>query len=170
MARLRAAHRRADTDATQAQRDAGVARVGQLNVHGLRVSIEYPPGATRSGIGRDGKKWSRVVKHSYGYIRGTRTGSDGEQLDVWVGDHLGSQLSFLVSFLTADGEFDEYKLVLGVRNYAEMKKIIDGNYPDGFWDDRVGEVRGVFVPELKKHLADEGLMKKKTRSANSTGS
>lgn len=162
--KLRSAERRADPDASQAQREAGVARVGTLHFHGLTVSIEYPKGSTRRGTGADGKPWSRTVKNAYGYIRGTRTKSDGEQLDVWVGDHPGSQLAFLVSFLTKDGEFDEYKLVVGVRNYAEMKALINSNYPDGFWDSRVGEVRGVFMPELKKHLNDAGLMKKKART------
>jgi hypothetical protein len=164
-AKIRAAARRADPGATAAQRDAGTARVGKVHLHGLRVSIEYPAGATRRGTGADGKPWSRVVTAPYGYINRTETASDGEQLDVWLGDHPESQLGFLVAFLKADGSFDEWKACLGVRNYREAKKLIDDNYPSDFWADRVGEVRGIFMPEFKKHLATEGLMKKKVRKS-----
>jgi hypothetical protein len=117
------------------------------------------------GVGGDGKPWSRVIDASgYGYIRGT-DGGDGEQLDVWLGDTPSSQLGFLVTFLTPAGEVDEYKACLAVKNYAEMRKLIEANYPKGFWDERIGEVRGFFVPDLRKHLKRKGILKPSKQKA-----
>ncbi len=160
------AARDADPDASQAQREAGNAAVGKFHIHGLSISLEYPKGSIRRGVGKGGKEWSRVVTAGYGYIRGTETASDKEQLDVWLGPHPASQVGFLVSFLDGDGNFDEYKTVLGVRNLNEAKQIIVDNYPPDFWETRVGEVRGFFLPDLKKHLRKLGVMKpRRTKAA-----
>lgn len=164
-AKLRAAERRADPDATEAQREAGVAKVGRIHCHGLTVSVEYPKGAIRRGVSADGSKWARAVKNPYGYINGTTTQSDGEQLDVWIGDHLESQVAFLFSFLTPAGEHDEYKCILGARNLAEAKDVIRTNYPESWIETRVGEIRGIFMPELKAALQKKGLMKKKSKKS-----
>lgn len=167
--RLATAARRADPTATEAQREAGNARIGRVFMHGLEIAVEYPRGSIRRGIGADGKPWARAINGAgYGYINCTKTASDGEQLDVWLGDHPASQLGFLVSMLTPEGEFDEYKACLGVLNHAEAKKLITSNYPTGWWDTRVGEVRGFFIPDLKKHLHSLGVMKPRRRTKSSS--
>jgi hypothetical protein len=141
-----------DTAPTDAQREAGNYKAGTVHFHGLTVKIEYPKGSVRSGTGPDGKKWSRTVRNHYGRLKRT-VGADGEPIDVWVGDHPGSQIAFRISFLTADGDHDEEKLVLGVRNGKEARDIIRDNYPEGFLEERIGEIRGFFLPDLKKWIS-----------------
>jgi len=156
------ASRRADANATEAQRAAGNARVGTVYMHGMRVSIEYPKGASRKGKKPDGTEWSRVVRNPYGYVCGTKS-SDDELLDVWIGDHPASQLVFTFDFLTSDGEHDEIKAVLGCRNVDEAKKVIRDNYPENFMDERIGEIRGMFMGDFKKFLGNSGMLKKKAK-------
>lgn len=157
--KLLQASRRADAGATLAQREANNARVGRLYVHGLKIAIEYPKGSVRRGHSKDGSIWTRAVRNPYGYINRT-VSADGEHLDVWIGDHLDSQLVFTFEFLTSRGDHDEIKAVIGAKNLDEAKKVIANNYPDNFVEERVGEIRGFFFPEFKKFLQTSGIMKK----------
>lgn len=162
--RLSAAARRADARATDAQREANVARVGKVFCHGLELSITHPVGSVRRGTSPDGKKWARVVRHHYGYINRT-TAEDGEHLDVWVGPHPDAQLAFTFDLLKPSGDHDETKAVVGVRNLREANKVISDNYPDGWLEDRVGEVRGYFMPEFKKWLQKTKVWKSAKKAA-----
>jgi len=60
---------------TPAQKKAGNYRKLHTTVHGMNLSIENEKGSTRSGVGKDGKKWSVAMPAHYGYIKGT-TGAD----------------------------------------------------------------------------------------------
>lgn len=152
--KIREAVRRADRTATAAQIDAGVARVGKVFLHGLEVSIEKPKGSTRTGRSADGKTWARKMTAHYGYINKT-TAEDGEHVDVFMGEHPESQLVFLMHQLTPDGDHDEIKVVMSTRNVTEAKQVYLSNYPDGWADERLGEVRGLTMEQfkvwLKKH-------------------
>lgn len=153
-----------DTAPTDAQREAGNYKAGTVHFHGLTVKIEYPKGSVRSGTGPDGKKWSRIMKAHYGRIKRT-TGLDGDPVDVFLGDHPSSQLAFVISQLTADGDLDEHKTVLGVRNGAEARRVYLVHYPDGWADERMGEVRGMFMPDFKKWLKTDNPVKARTKKA-----
>ena len=158
--RVQIAARRADATASLAQREAGNARVGRVYLHGLEVAVEYPKGSIRKGKGGDGKVWSRVMRNHYGRLNRVPAAADGEPVDVFIGDHPEAQLAFRFEFLTRDGEHDEDKYVLGVRNLAEAKKVIRDNYPDGFLETRIGEIRGMLMSDFKSHVRGD-----KTKSA-----
>lgn len=158
--RVAAAARRADADPTEAQREALNFRVGKVHFHGLEISITNPKGSIRRGKSSGGKEWERVMAHHYGHICRTES-EDGEQFDVFIGEYPESQLAFTFDFLTSDYEHDETKAVIGVRNLNEAKTVIRKNYPDGWLDDRIGEIRGYFMADFKKWLRKSGMWKKK---------
>jgi hypothetical protein len=66
---VRAAASVVNTEPTEAQKEAGNYQKGHVRLHGLDISIENPAGSERSGTDRDGKKWSVMLPHHYGYIR-----------------------------------------------------------------------------------------------------
>jgi len=156
---LATAARRADTDPTEAQRDAGNARVGRAHIHGFAISITHPRGSIRKGTSADGNQWSRVLQNSYGYIRKTKA-EDGDFLDVFLADHPQSQLVYTFDFLTPDHEHDETKAVMGARNINEAKTVIRKNYPDGWLDTRIGEIRGMTTQQFREWLKKQKMLKK----------
>jgi hypothetical protein len=148
---------------TEAQREAANYRHGKLHVHGLDIRIEVVRGGTRTGVGSDGKPWSRKMYAHYGRIKRT-VGADGEPVDVYIGEHPESQLVFIVSQLTEDGNLDEYKVMLGFLNYPAAKAAYLAHYPDNWERTRLGEIRGMTMPEFKQWLdspASRGVGKKK---------
>jgi hypothetical protein len=129
--RLEAARAMVHTAPTEAQIQAGNYAKGHVHWKGLRVSIENPRGATRSGTASDGAKWSVVMKHDYGYFKGIK-GKDKEHLDVFIGPHLNSELVHVVNQRNTDGTFDEHKVVLGAQSKEQAKRVYLANYSDGW--------------------------------------
>lgn len=147
-----AAARKADARATEAQRVAQNARTGLVHLHGLSIAIESPVGSIRRGVTKGGRKWECVVRAHYGRVRRT-TNAEGEQVDVYIGPHPESQLAFVVDKLDDEGNHEEVHLLLGFKNTTEAKKCYLSHYPDGWADKHVGEIRGLFVKDLKRFLA-----------------
>lgn len=145
---LRAAIR-ADADASEAQHDAGNARVGRVYCHGLELAISHPKGATRTGTARDGRAWSTPMRAHYGRINRLK---NNETLRFFLGPHPESQLVFVVEQLTAGGDHDKRVAVLGCLNVAEAKKLYLDHYPEGWHDTRVGEIRGATMQQFKEWL------------------
>lgn len=162
--KIRVAASRANPNATLAQLEANVARLGKVYLHGLELSISHPKGSARRGTSKDGKVWSRKVTAHYGYLNRT-TGDDGDHVDVFVGNHPESQLVFLMHQLDADGNHDEVKVVMACRNVTEAKETYLGNYPEGWVDDRLGEVRGLTMYQFKDWLRDKCPYKAKKKAA-----
>lgn len=153
-----------DNNPTSAQRQALNYRHGKIHIHGLDIRVEYVRGGVRSGTSPDGRKWRRVMTCPYGRIKRT-VGLDGEAVDVFIGSHPESQLCFVVSQLDKDGNLDEHKCVLGTRNLEEAKKLYLSNYPSGWENDHLGEIRGYFMPDFRKFLASNAPRKNRTKQA-----
>lgn len=164
--RVSRANRQVHTTPTDAQREAGNFRAGKLHVHGLDLRVEYPAGGIRTGTSPDGSKWKRVMTCPYGRIKRT-VGLDGEAVDFFMGPHPESQLVFVVSQLDTDGNLDEHKCVLGTRNVKEAKKLYLSNYPQGWAEERMGEVRGYFIGDFKKWLKTDAPRKNHNKKAAS---
>ena len=62
------AYKRTETQPTPAQAAAGNYRKGRVNIHGLDIAIENPPGSFREGVDKNGKKWKQRLTHAYGYF------------------------------------------------------------------------------------------------------
>ncbi|MEP6755376.1 MAG: hypothetical protein ABJA67_07740, partial [Chthonomonadales bacterium] len=137
------------SDPTEAQKKAGNYQKAHVDLHGLRITIETPKGAVRSGTDRNGEAWSIKLKHPYGYIKGT-IGKDKDHVDVILGDNLDSPNIWVINQNNASGGFDEHKVVLGATTEQEAKRTYLENYSPGW--DRIGSMTLIGYPEFKKWL------------------
>lgn len=118
---------------TEAQKRAGVYKMGHIKVAGLDISIENPQGSTRSGTSPDGTPWQNTMASHYGYVRGS-TGRDGDHVDAFVKpgtaeDYRGPV--FVVDQVNPDGAFDEHKALIGFDSIEEARQGYLSNYtPD----------------------------------------
>lgn len=88
---------------------------GKMDFNGIPISIEngrsrirawHDPHNNTSGM--------TLMKHPYGYIRGIK-GTDGDELDVYVGPDRQAKNVYIVNQMKAPGftKFDEQKVMLG---------------------------------------------------------
>jgi len=120
-----------------------------LDFQGIPITVEHAKGSTRTGADPDGKEWSRKMLCDYGYIKETTPAKgDGEDLDVYVGPDKDAPDAFVVEQLKDDGEFDEFKVILGINSEDEARKLYLGHYPKG-WESNIGSIFSVPVERLK---------------------
>jgi DNA-directed RNA polymerase specialized sigma subunit len=134
------------------QVQAGNYRKGSFRWNGMRFVIENPVGSTRRGVSDDGKVWKNTMSAHYGYISGT-TGSDGDQLDAFMGKTPESDLVFVVSQIDQKtGQFDEEKVILGCTNEKQAKSLYLSHYPSGW---KCGEIKAMPIGQFKQWLNGE---------------
>lgn len=110
---------------------------GYIDFQGLQIDVENVKGSVRSGVDPDGQEWSTTMYCHYGEIRGTE-GTDGDKLDVYVGDNHDSSIVVVVyQHNPWDGKYDEDKVMVGFDSVEEAigayKKQYDkpGYYKEG---------------------------------------
>jgi len=145
-----------DRHPTPGQKDAGNYPKGKFWLRGVEVSIENPKGSTRSGTDATGKPWSVRMPCHYGYFRRTE-GSDGDQVDVFVGGREKSELAFIVDQCDASGKFDEHKVLIGFDNEAEALEAYHAAYADN-WKG-FSAITAVTWPQLREWLASGDMRK-----------
>lgn len=149
---IKQAESQVDTNPTEAQKKAGNYKKGHLTLNGFDISIENPKGSTRTGVDKDGEKWENVMKHTYGYFKGSE-GRDGDQIDVFIGDNPESTTIFVVDQIDpSTGEFDESKVMMGFNSADEAKQGYLANYSAG-WKG-LGQITEVPVEDFKTWLYD----------------
>jgi len=117
---------------TENQKENGNYKKGHVHIHGLDISIENPKGSVRSGIDRNGNKWSTKLNNHYGYIKQTE-GGDKEQVDVFLGSDLESEKVFVIDQIKPDtGQFDEHKVLLGFKDAKAAREGYLSNYDKGW--------------------------------------
>lgn len=116
---------------TPAQIEAGNYRKQHIRFQGLNISIENPKGSVRQGIGPHGKPWRTTMRHSYGYIRGSK-GIDKDHVDCYVGPHENADYAYIVHQRKAGqwDRFDEDKVMLGFKTQAEARCAYLAHYDD----------------------------------------
>ena len=109
---------------------------GFIDFQGLKIDVENAKGSTRSGEGPEGPWTTHMFAH-YGEIRGTE-GTDGDKLDVYVGDNHDSSLVVVIHQHNPwDGQFDEDKVVLGCESVEEAIGLYKKQYDrPGFFKDK----------------------------------
>jgi hypothetical protein len=145
-----AARERTDRPDSKAQAHAGNYRKGKFFWKGLKIVFENPKGSTRSGTTEDGKSWSVVMRHDYGYIGGTKSKADGDAVDVFCGPDLDSELVFIVDQNKKDGSFDEHKCMIGFKSEEEARAAYASNFSTGWKGFR--SITAVTLPDFKEWL------------------
>jgi phage-related protein (TIGR01555 family) len=87
-------------------------KLPKMRLNGLNIVIENPRGTVREGMNMDGSEWSVEMPDHYGYIKGF-DGADGDEVDCFIGPNARSQDVFVISQKDDNGEFDEYKTMIG---------------------------------------------------------
>ena len=144
---VQAQREQTETNPTEAQKEAGNYRKGHIKVDGYDIALENPKGSTRSGKDANGKEWSIIMKHDYGYIRGTK-GTDGDHIDVYLSDNPTAGNVYVVDQIDQQtGGFDEHKVMYGFNSMEEAVQAYRDQYEDGW---KVGTVTEVSREEFKK--------------------
>ena len=118
---------------------------------GLVVNVETEAGGTRSGTDPDGHEWSVVMPAHYGEIAGT-LGTDGEPLDVFVGEDLAAAHVYAIAVVDPNtGLHDEDKLFVGFPTRSDAEACFRAAYDRR--DLKLG-VRKLTVPEFQTWVAD----------------
>lgn len=143
---IREAAEYTETDPTDAQIKAGNYKKGRFSWNGMQIVIENPRGSVRRGVSGNGSIWRRDMTAHYGYISGTK-GTDGDQVDVFMGRNPESEVVFVICQTNADGSFDEFKCVLGCTNERKARDLYLSHYPKGW---KCGEVKAMTVQQFKE--------------------
>jgi ppGpp synthetase/RelA/SpoT-type nucleotidyltranferase len=106
---------------------------------GLPVIIEWPKGSTRVGKNPDGTTFKTEMKVDYGYIPDTTAAGDKEKLDIYRGTDEDAEYAYIVEQLDENGEFDEYKIMLGFSTLEEAEEA----YVSQAGEDLLGDISEV---------------------------
>jgi hypothetical protein len=99
----------------------------------MTISIENRKGTVRSGETLEGKAWSTLMPHHYGYINGVE-GADGDELDAFVGPNTKSRLVVVINQVEpTNREFDEHKVMFGFNSEEEALEAYAMSYQKD-WD------------------------------------
>lgn len=131
---------------TDAQYRAQNYAMGHTEVQGLPVTIEHPAGSERP-LGGPLKGTTRTMPDHYGYFKGTE-GADGQHVDVVIGKKPDAPSAFVIDHLTADGQFEQHKVMMGFPNELAARRSYRKIYPDR----PQGPVKEMSIPELKEWL------------------
>jgi pimeloyl-ACP methyl ester carboxylesterase len=143
---------------SDAQKAAGNYKVGRTRISGMEVSIENPKGSKRRSKADDPNLWEVDMPAHYGYIRGTM-GSDGDHVDLFIGDGGDNGRFWVINQTTPDGKkHDEHKVITGVNSADEAVALYKASFADGFGDKVFGSVTAEMdadslkakLPEMEK--------------------
>lgn len=154
-AKVKEASADVNTEATEAQKEAGNYKKGHVQVGAFDITIEQPEGSIRRGTDANGKQWESKMHNTYGYFRGTE-GVDGDHIDVFLSNDMdgwnGAQV-FVVDQYNPDGTFDEHKVMLGFNDASDAKNNYLANYKKGWEKGRRIDVSVVSLADFEKWIA-----------------
>lgn len=142
--------------------------VRSLEFQGLSIVVETDQSQYRHWYDPHGKERGHTkMTHPYGYISGT-LGTDGDEVDVYVGPCTDSDRVFVVTQMSAPdfAAVDEQKVMLGFNDPVSAKTAYLQNFNSARF---FGTVKEMTVSELKAKLTEQygGLLKANTTLINS---
>ena len=131
--------------------------VGSISYQGILIYVENAPGSLREGTDADGNPWRIQMQHFYGEIPDTQ-GSDGDPVDVYVGDNPNAEIAYVIHqkfyFGTeheVEGTYDEDKIMLGFSTKDEALAGYAAHFNRPIW---MPGVTTMTVDELKQKIED----------------
>ena len=123
-----------EAEPSEAQKASGNYRMAHVRFLGFNITLENPRGSRRSGVSPDGTKWSNILAHHYGYIKGTEgDGRDGDHIDCYIGPDLESEDVWVIDQVHPDtGKFDEVKVCFGFPTEEAAKEGYLACYQKGW--------------------------------------
>jgi hypothetical protein len=106
--------------------------VSRMVFQGIPISIENTVGSVREWHDKHTGETGKIkMLYPYGYIRNT-TGTDDDEVDVYVGPHRNSDRVFVVHQMKGPTfkEYDEDKCMLGFRTAHEAREAYLKHYDD----------------------------------------
>jgi hypothetical protein len=138
-----------NTTPTEKQKQSGNYRKGKIDYKGFSLVIENPKGSVRWGFNEEGKKWINRLTAHYGYIAGTE-GVDCDAIDCFIGPEYNKSTIFVVN-QGKDEVFDEIKVIFGVSNIDEAKKLYLSNYKPG-WEKNIISIKQTNTKKFREWL------------------
>ena len=86
--------------------------------HSIPIKIEIDKGDTKEGYDESGNPWSHEYKFPYGEIPSTHALSDGDPVDIYIGESSQSTLVYVIHQRKKNGSFDEDKCFLNFPDRA----------------------------------------------------
>lgn len=128
--------------------------------YGYVVAIENPTGSKREWTDEDGNAQYSVMKCPYGRIIEDKNGdptedNDGDQIDAFIGSFPEKDAPdiFVINQAKKDDpeEFDEHKVVFGVKTVNEARDLYLSNYQEGW---RCGSIVQMTLPQFDKWVEE----------------
>lgn len=142
-----------NTEPTEAQKESGNYKKGEITFKGMTIKIENPKGSWRFGIGDNGKKWATKMKSHYGYIVHDGAGIDGDKIDVFIGPKVNASKAFVINQRNPmTGMFDEHKIILGVETADEAEELYLSNYQKG-WEG-LDSIKSTNTKQIREWLKE----------------
>lgn len=132
-----------------ARKDASNENVDLMRFRDMDLAIEWPKGSIRKGKDEQGNPWEREMFADYGFIKNTLANGDEEPLDVYVGDNEDAANAYVIEQLDDEGEFDEYKVMLGFNTLEEARDCYLAHYPADWDYEHVSSITEVPIEDLE---------------------
>lgn len=156
--KLNRAAKATNPNPTPEQAESGNYQKGKVEIDGLNIEIESPRGELRQNK-PGGEPWSVVMKNHYGQILGTK-GSDGDPIDIYIGDKPASDRVWVVDQIDpATKEFDEHKALYGFETPEQAIAAYDAGFSDGSGPSRRGRITEMGKAEFKKWVKSDDAAK-----------
>ena len=109
-----------------------------IDYRGIPVIVQWPKGCTRVGEHKNGEPWKIEMKADYGYIPATVDIDRDDHLDCYIGPHKDSEYAYILE-QNQNGEFDEYKIMLGYESLEEA----EASYLEHLPEEMLGDITEV---------------------------
>lgn len=117
---------------------------------GIPITIEHAAGSTRPWRNRDGLSGTTQMLFAYGYIQDTH-GADGDNIDCYLGPNPLARRAYVVHQMTAQGVYDEDKVMLGFSCESDAR----GAYEAHYTEPRIGGIDAMSMRHFKRWLASQ---------------
>jgi ppGpp synthetase/RelA/SpoT-type nucleotidyltranferase len=125
---------------------------------GLPVVIQWPKGSIRVGEKEDGTPYKGEMKADYGYIPDTTDADNDDHLDIYIGPEEKSKNVYVVEQLKDNGEFDEWKLMLGFQSLEDAEEM----FAVHAGEEHVGKIEEMPFADLLEQVNRPETSKEKT--------